>query len=169
MVFSPHIPDNRKIAMPSIPSPTRCAFFGLQLALCLSFTSASYAAPDDGKLSGHDRQAPRDTSKFHEIHATRDLPRAVLDLFPAERGGLAEPGADWQATDVVMQGSHLPTKRLIWAVAGPDSCVVHFESGGIAHMFHIRVISLKNGKVDRVTETDVRKPFASYKEYAGGL
>ncbi len=155
--------------MPLKLFPVSCVLFALAIAFCLSPAITTPAAPDDGKVSAHDRQALRDTSKFHEIHSTRELPRVVLDLFPADHGGLAEPGANWQATDVVTLGTNLPTKRLIWAVASPDQCIVHYESGGIAHMFHIRVISLKNGKVGTVTESDVRKPFASYKEYAGGL
>jgi hypothetical protein len=56
-------------------------------------------------------------------------------------GKLAEPGQNWNATDVITDPT-LPGKRLIWAAIGEEYYVVHYERGGIAHSFHILVAKL---------------------------
>src|SRR5207247_4184861 len=67
----------------------------------------------------------QDSSRFHEVHSTNDLPPTVIALC-AEDGRLAEPGQNWNATDVVTD-PNLPGKRLIWAAAGGEYYVVHYE------------------------------------------
>ena len=94
------------------------------------------------KLPAEDRSALENTSRFHEVHSTSDLPPAVLTLCDGGSDGkLAEPGQKWNATDAIIDPT-LPGKRLIWAAVGGEYYVVHYERGGIAHTFHILVAKL---------------------------
>ena len=96
------------------------------------------------KLSAEHRKPLRDSSRFHEVRATTNLPPAVIALCADEGGRLAEPGQRWEATDLITDSS-LPRKRLIWAATDGERYVVHYERGGRAHSFHVLVTSLKEG------------------------
>lgn len=123
------------------------------LSLCLVFTVASQslcyadvtkfatANPSGGGLPAEDRKALLNSSRFHEIHSTKDLPPAVVALCADDKGKIADPGQNWNATDAVTDPT-LPWKRLIWAAVGDDYYVVHYERGGIDHSFHILVAKL---------------------------
>ena len=117
------------------------------LSLCLLFTATiqSLCWADVTKLPAEVRKALLDASPFHEVRATTSLPFAILALCDGGDGKLAEPGQNWQATDVITDPT-LPGKRLIWAAVGDEYYVVHYERGGIAHTFHILVAKL--GKND---------------------
>ena len=94
------------------------------------------------KLSADDRKILQDSSRFHEVHSICDLPPAIVALCSDK---LAEPGQNWNATDAIVDPT-LPAKRLIWAAIGGDYYVVHYERGGIAHMFHVLVAKLTKGE-----------------------
>lgn len=49
---------------------------------------------------------------------------------------LANPGASWQATDVIVT-PHLPRRRLIFAACDARFCILHYELGGIGHSMHL--------------------------------
>jgi hypothetical protein len=118
-----------------------------RIHLCLLFAAVtpSFCSANITRLSADDQKALRDVSRFHELHAAKDLPPAVLALCAGESGKLADPGQKWQATDVITDQT-LPGKRLIWAVTNDDYYVVHYERGGIAHSFHVMVARLKAGE-----------------------
>ncbi len=101
----------------------------------------SFCCADVTKLPAEDRKALRDSSRFHEVHSTSDLPTAIVALCTNGVGKLAEPGEKWNATDSITDPT-LPAKRLIWAATGSEYYVVHFELGGIAHTYHILVARL---------------------------
>ena len=116
----------------------------IRLYLLFAVTIQSLCWGDVTKLSTQDRKALESASRFHEIHSTSDLPRAVLALCDGGGDGkLAEPGQKWNATDAIIDPT-LPGKRLIWAAVGGDYYVVHYERGGIAHTFHVLVATLAN-------------------------
>ncbi|HEY2568321.1 MAG TPA: hypothetical protein VGI25_03285 [Candidatus Udaeobacter sp.] len=96
---------------------------------------------DVTKLRAEDRKSLLKASRFHEVHSTKDLPLAVVTLCADGKGKIADPGQNWNSTDVVTDPT-LPWKRLIWAAVGNDYCVVHYERGGIDHSFHILVAKL---------------------------
>jgi len=123
--------------------------FSLFLLFLLAIQSLCYA--DATKLPAEDRKALLDTSRFHEVHSTNDLPPAILALCDGVSDGkLAEPGQKWNATDVITDPT-LPGKRLIWAAVGGEYYVVHYERGGIAHTFHVLVATLtKNNAKPKV-------------------
>jgi hypothetical protein len=124
---------------------------------------------DVTKLSNEDRKALEDSSRFHEVHSTKDLPPAVVALCAGDKGRIAEPGQNWNATDAIMDPS-LPWKRLIWAAVGNDYYVVHYERGGIDHSFHILVARLpKNDAKPKVVWRALGRPFKDYAAFLEAL
>jgi hypothetical protein len=50
---------------------------------------------------------------------------------------IAEPGAEFQATDVIAK-PNLPIRRLVAAECSRDNhCLVYYERGGVAHTWHV--------------------------------
>lgn len=130
---------------------------------CLLFAVAiqSWCCGDVTKLPAEDRRALQDSSRFHEVHSTGDLPAAVVALC-ADDGRLAEPGQKWNATDAITDPT-LPGKRLIWAAVDGEYYVVHYERGGIAHTFHVLVATLtKNNTKPKVIWRGVGGPLKDY-------
>lgn len=104
----------------------------------LTLTGQNLCTADVTKLSA------AHSTRFHEVHATSNLPPAILALCADDSGRLAQPGQKWEATDYISDPS-LPRKRLIWAATAGEYCVVHYERGGRAHSFHILVATLAKG------------------------
>ena len=71
---------------------------------------------------------------------------------------MADPGAPFQATDVMMT-PRLPSRRLVAAGCSADHCLVYYERGGFAHVHQIVLFSK--------TDTDAR--FVHGGVAAGGL
>ncbi len=111
----------------------------LYLLFALAIQILCYA--DVTKLSSEDRRALQDSSRFHQVYSTKDLPPPVVALCVDDKGKLADPGQNWNATDAITDPT-LPWKRLIWAAVGSEYYVVHYERGGIDHSFHILVAKL---------------------------
>jgi hypothetical protein len=139
---------------------------GMALGLYLLFAIAipSLCCADVTKLPAEDRKALLDASRFHEVHATTDLPSAILALCDGGGDGkLAEPGQNWNATCVITDPT-LPGKRLIWAAVGGEYYVIHYEHGGIDHSFHILVARL--AKDDAKPKVVWRAVGGLFKDYA---
>ena len=92
-------------------------------------------APPDGALP----RALRDHLKNERLElatSIRGLPLGVREglqtLFGTPTLAIAEPGAEFQATDVIVNPK-LPTRRLVAAGCSIDHCIVYYERGGIAH------------------------------------
>ncbi|MBO0695007.1 MAG: hypothetical protein J2P56_02795 [Verrucomicrobia bacterium] len=110
----------------------------------------------------------QDSSRFHEVHSTRNLPPAIIALC-AEDGKIADPGQNWNATDVVADPT-LPGKRLIWSAVGGDYYVVHYERGGIAHTSHVLVAKMaKDNAKPRVIWQAMGGPFKDYAAFLDAL
>ena len=142
-----------------------------QLGLCILFTAAiqSLCYGDVTKLPAEDRKALLDASRFHERHSAKDLPPAVVALCVDDKGKLADPGQNWNATDATTDPT-LPWKRLIWAAAGNDYYVVHYERGGIDHSFHILVAKLtKNDGKPKVVWHGVGHQLKDYTAFLDAL
>jgi hypothetical protein len=139
--------------------------------LCVLFTAAiqfsCYA--DVTKLSSDDRKVLQDSSRFHEVHSTKDLPPAVIALCVDDKGKVADPGQNWNATDSITDPT-LPWKRLIWAAVGGEYYVVHYERGGIAHSFHVLVARLpKDGAKPKVIWSSVGRQLKDYAAFLDAL
>jgi hypothetical protein len=74
------------------------------------------------------------------VTSIRGLPLGVRDelqaLFGSQGLDIAEPGARFQATDVV-SNPKLPARRLVAAGCSTDHCLVYYERGGVAHTWHV--------------------------------
>jgi hypothetical protein len=77
--------------------------------------------------------------RFDIVTSIRGLPlgvRAELrTLFGNATLDIAEPGAEFQVTDVIVT-PRLPIRRLAGAWCSTDHCLVYYERGGIAHTWH---------------------------------
>ena len=94
--------------------------------------SASYSAA----LRSHVKDA-----RFGIVASIRGLPLGVRDglqkLFGTQALDIAEPGAEFQATDAIVNPK-LPNRRLVAAGCSPDHhCLVYYERGGSAHTWHV--------------------------------
>jgi hypothetical protein len=78
--------------------------------------------------------------RFGIVTSIRGLPLGVRDglqtLFGSEALDIAEPGAEFQVTDVVADPK-LPIRRLVAAGCSTDHCLVYYERGGIAHTWQV--------------------------------
>ena len=78
--------------------------------------------------------------RFGIVTSIRGLPLGVRDglqtLFGSKALDIAEPGAEFQVTDVIVNPK-LPTRRLVAAGCSADYCLVYYERGGIAHTWHV--------------------------------
>ena len=74
--------------------------------------------------------------RFGIVTSIRGLPLGVRDalqrLFDAPTLDIAEPGAEFQASDAVVKPG-LPTRRLVAAGCSIDHCLVYYERGGRPH------------------------------------
>ena len=121
------------------------------------------------KLSTEHCKRLHDFSRFHAVEAVTNLPPTVIVLCARSKDGLAEPGHEWEATDVIMD-SMLPTKRLIWAVVGGEYYVVHYERGGRGHTFHVLVATFKQGDPEaKVIWRGVGGHFEDFKSFFEAL
>jgi len=133
------------------------------------FATANPSGRTAGGLPAEDRKALLDASLFHELHSTKDLPPAVVALCADDKGKLADRGQNWNATDATTDPT-LPWKRLIWAAAGSDYYVVHYERGGIAHSFHVLVAKLKKDDAKpKVVWQAMGGPFKDYAAFLEAL
>ena len=80
--------------------------------------------------------------RYDVVTSVRGLPLGVRDglqaLFGRDVLDIAEPGAAFRATDVVIDPK-LPTRRLVHAACSIDHCVVYYERGGIAHTWQVAI------------------------------
>jgi hypothetical protein len=107
-----------------------CAI-GLSVSSALasaSQTAAPAALP--AKLRDHVKN-----ERFQVVTSIRGLPLGVRDglqtLFGGRSLDIAEPGAEFQATEVT-GNSKLPIRRLVAAGCSADHCLVYYERGGAA-------------------------------------
>ena len=82
------------------------------------------------------------SEQFAIVTSLRGLPLGVRSglqtLFGSQAidTAIAEPGAAYQATDVIVT-PNLPLRRLVAAGCSVDHCLVYYERGGIAHTFQV--------------------------------
>lgn len=78
--------------------------------------------------------------QFAIVTSLRGLPLGVREglqtLFGSQTLDIAEPGAPYQATDVIAEPG-LPIRRLVRAGCSTDHCLVYYERGGIAHTWQV--------------------------------
>jgi hypothetical protein len=107
-----------------------------------SVLAAGSQATDVDALSGALRAHVRD-ERFGIVTSVRGLPLGVRDglqaLFGSRTLEIAEPGAEFQMTNVVVNPK-LPIRRLVSAGCSSDHCLVYYERGGIDHTWHVALL-----------------------------
>jgi hypothetical protein len=100
--------------------------------------AGNQAAPS-GALSAALQAHVRD-ERFGIVTSVRGLPLGVRDalqtLFGSRELDIAEPGAEFQVTDVIVN-PRLPFRRLVAAGCSTYYCLVYYERGGIAHTWQV--------------------------------
>jgi hypothetical protein len=91
-------------------------------------------------LSGTLRAHIQD-GQFGIVTSIRGLPLGVREglqaLFGSPTLDIAEPGAEFQGTDVAVN-PQLPSRRLVAASCSTDHyCLVYYERSGVAHTWHV--------------------------------
>jgi hypothetical protein len=116
-------------------TPFLCA---IAVSLWSAVVAGSQAAPS-GALSATLRAHVKE-ERFQIVESIRGLPLGVRDalqmLWGTNTLDIAEPGAEFQVTDVVSTRV-LPIRRLVAAGCSIDHCLVYYERGGIAHTWHV--------------------------------
>ena len=107
--------------------------------LWLAVVATIQVPPPSGVLP----RALRDHLKNERLEiatSVRGLPLGVREglqtLFGTQTLAIAEPGAEFQATDVVVKPG-LPIRRLVAGGCSTDHCLVYYERGGIAHTWQV--------------------------------
>jgi len=104
-----------------------------------SVVMAGNQATAPGALSAELRAHVRD-EQFGIVTSLRGLPLGVREglqtLFGSRALDIAEPGAEFQRTDVIVD-PNLPIRRLVAAGCSTDHCLVYYERGGFAHTWHL--------------------------------
>ena len=112
------------------------------LLIGIAFQISCYA--EVTKLSLDCRKALQVVSSFRQVYKMADLPAPVKEFCTDHIGRFADPGQNWQVTDVIYDDT-LPGRRLIWAAVNGEICVLHYESGGRGTSGHVLIISYKEG------------------------
>jgi hypothetical protein len=119
----------------------RCTrlFCAIAVSLWSAVVTGSQAVPR-AALSETLRAHVKD-ERFQIVTSIRGLPLGVRDalqtLFGTLSLDIAEPGAEFQVTDVFSERK-LPIRRLIAAgCSGDFHCLVYYERGGIAHTWQV--------------------------------
>jgi hypothetical protein len=113
----------------------------LLLCTVVSFLLGAVASsqPPPAALPGALRAHLKD-ERFAIVTSVRGLPLGVREalqtLFGSPSLDIAEPGAEFQATDVVVNPK-LPIRRLVAAGCSNDHCLVYYERGGFAHTRYV--------------------------------
>ncbi len=107
------------------------------------------------------------------MRLTKDIPKDVRDACAAVISDhvfrMAEPSQEFQVTDVI-QKPNLPRRRLIWGARIPGYFVVHYESGGIAHSYHVLLVEYdENKKSAKVVWSAAAIPLKDYDQFVGAL
>jgi hypothetical protein len=80
------------------------------------------------------------SERFDIVTSIRGLPLGVRDALQALFGtptlDIAEPGAEFQVTDMI-RTPNLPIRRLVAAGCSADHCLVYYERGGTAHTWQV--------------------------------
>ena len=114
----------------------------LSCAIGVSLGSALAAGGQsmDGAALSASLRAHVQGEQFGVVTSVRGLPLGVRDglqkLFGSQTLDIADPGAEFQATDVVVKPM-LPSRRLVAAGCSADHCLVYYQRGGIASTWHL--------------------------------
>jgi hypothetical protein len=147
------------------------ALCSLASAVLFASTSATTLAQVT-KLAAADREKLLKATDAPLVTTMHEIPAEVVKACAAASSGggfeLADAGKPFQVTDVITD-EKLPGKRLDWAARIPGYMIVHYETGGIAHAYHVMVVALDLEKKAHVVWAALAKPMKSYAEFRAAL
>ena len=113
-----------------------CCAIGVSLwSVVMAGSQATAPAALSAELRAHVRN-----EQFGIVTSIRGLPLGVREalqtLFGSRTLDIAEPGAEFQRTDVIVV-PNLPLRRLAAAGCSTDHCLVYYERGGFVHTWHV--------------------------------
>ena len=133
----------------------------LRALLVIAFlTALSPGRAEVTKLGADDRKriANAPSALFLSMkQLPESIVRACATVTADHEFRLADSSQPYQETDIIdSRKEHLPRRRLIWAASIPSGYVIHYESGGYAHSFHL-LLATEGGtpKTARVVWTGV--------------
>jgi hypothetical protein len=89
----------------------------------------------------------KDPSSFQVRASVSAIPGSVRASFAKARGEesfvMAEPGGEWQVTDVIGK-PELPRRRLKAVALSREFCILFYELGGRGHSHHVVVFRLSH-------------------------
>lgn len=122
---------------------TRHAQLLIAIALCGGAAAACRQAPEPLPFSADVRDHVQ-AERFQVVTSVRGLPLGVRDalqkLFESPTLDIADPGAEFQASDHVVDPA-LPRRRLRMAGCSVDHCLVYYERAGFAPTWHAVLIA----------------------------
>ncbi len=108
-------------------------FYAIGVSLLSAVVTGSQAP---GAALSEVLRAHLKNERLEMVTSIRGLPLGVRDglqaLWDSQALDIAEPGAEFQATDVAGKPK-LPIRRLVVAGCSTDHCLVYYERGGSAH------------------------------------
>ena len=117
----------------------RAPLIAAAVGMLLAAASVSDAQPAVSATVPAATQAHVRNERFQVVSAVRGLPLGVREelqrMFGSSAMAIADPGAPFQVTDVITDPS-LPIRRMSVAGCSQDHCLVYYERGGIAHVWH---------------------------------
>jgi hypothetical protein len=119
---------------------TRLSLVFLAFAVLSSFSRADDVT-NVTRIPPEHRKVLVDASHFREVHATTNLPPAIVAICADRKGKLAEPGQVWNPTDLISDDGR-PESRLVWAATNENYYVVHYERGGEMETSEILIATL---------------------------
>lgn len=131
--------------------------------------ASSPAFPAANHLPEEVRASLKSASAF-KLHMTvAAIPSPVRLSFAKasrEEFSIAEPGAEWQVTDVIRKPG-LPRRRLAKVELSESFCILFYELGGRGHSHHVAVFRLSAAEAKlvwhAVTDSSVQDPAALLK------
>ena len=117
------------------------------------------------KLAPEHRKLLQKSDQFKTIRLVKELPKSIIALCADGNGRIANPGEQWEPTDVILS-EFLPRKRLIWASYFQNYYLMYYESGGIAHSYHVLLAQLEEkGSNAKILWHGVGEPLSDYKAF----
>lgn len=83
-----------------------------------------------------------DLKRFSEFESAPGFIKTFLDSIVGEKFSIADPGEDWQATDVALED--LPDRQLVYLGVGQEITVLAFNKGGSGMSERILIFNSDN-------------------------
>ncbi len=114
-----------------------------------SVAALGLSEPGEHGPSSEDRKRMA-SGKMTAVKSVAGLPApvraALASLMRQDKLVMADPDQPFQAGDAIMPGRELPGRRLVFAAVDDSLAVVHYERGGIAHLYYVAAFGLEKGK-----------------------